>query len=94
MGAFSPVTESGRIVSDGIMFSVYEELTSHVVAHLAFSNFNKQLKKIPFLKNFFYKEFGGQSLILTITQYLQKIIEYMNGTGLDQSRESENIQDL
>ena len=67
MGAFSPVTESGRIVSDGIMFSVYEELTSHIVAHLAFSNFNKQLKKIPFLKNFFYKEFGGQSLILTIT---------------------------
>jgi intein/homing endonuclease len=74
-GAFSPVSESGRYLANGVIISSYEEFPSHIIAHIAFSKWDQWTAKIPWIKDLFQKKVSGKSIVQWMLQGMYKIIK-------------------
>ena len=62
-GGFSPVTKSGRILINGVLMSCYEDLPSHLIAHMIYFKLRKWGEHLPYLTNIWEKKVMGTSVM-------------------------------
>lgn len=67
-GAFSPITESGRMLVDGVLVSCYEGLPNHIISHAAYKYYLSFVSKFPWVQDLFEKKWNKRS----ISDYLIK----------------------
>lgn len=67
-GAFSPITESGKMLVDGVLVSCYEGFPSHIIAHTVYKYYIRYVKRYPWIQNIFDTKWYNRS----VSDYLIK----------------------
>jgi hypothetical protein len=80
-GAYSPVTESGRILVDGVLVSCYEDLPSHGASHQLFQLYRKYTKEWTRLTALLDRKWGSKSLWKIGLDWLHQYYERKSGGG-------------
>jgi Hint module len=62
-GSYSPITESGRYLANGVIVSCYEDFPKHLLAHIVFSKWNEWAQVVPIVHSFFNRKYNGTSYI-------------------------------
>lgn len=79
VGAFSPITDGGRILIDGVLVSCYEDFPSHIVAHTVYKYYGKILEKLPWVKTLLEKKWNKRSFADYLLNWLYKFYKMWRG---------------
>lgn len=80
-GAYSPISSSGKMLVDGVLVSCYEGFPNHVVAHTAYSYFNKVVDNAPWIKGVLEKKWDERSISDYAVNGLVKFYKWWRGGG-------------